>query len=346
MQEVLKKLFPAMVATRNAFAQIRRNPYDDLADDQRIASEYYFERFFTYNVPLTEVRDSQIASVLAGIDTRDVKETGVQLQKIIDGFTSAGPDRLIDKLSLRRKLLDIEVSRKLAPALCCIGHNFEGFVEGGFPFLHPSDAALLVRQLVLNVPRQVWGDPPLNWRSDTIKQMLDVCPIEARAILFLHWCLVAIGAKDEEQKSHFSVYGSYQYSSSSDSEPLISNDEFAALNPQIANKINKVHQSGYLYDFKNRRVSRDLVDVWIRCSSSQKVGDLVQKAIEQNPKRAIAVVRWYIDRDNIQSTLSRESSTTGFTLLQIPPFFSLLSLGTLAMHCLRKYVQTIPVRKN
>jgi hypothetical protein len=306
VHEVLKKLFPAMVATRNAYAQIRPNPYDDLADDQRVASEYYFERFFTYNVPLTEVRDSQIGSVIAGIDTREVKETGAQLQKIIKGLTSAGPDHLIDKLSLRRKLLDVEVSRKLAPALCSIGHNFEGLVERGFPFSHPSDAALLVRQLVLNVPRQVWGDPPLNWRNDTIKQMLDVCPIEARAILFLYWCLVTIGAKNEEQKSYSSVYRDYPYSSGSDSEPLISNDEFAALNPQLADKINKVHQSGYLYDFKNRRVSRDLVDVWIRCSSSQQVGDLVQNAVQQDPKRAIAVVRWYIDSIHSVDTFTRD----------------------------------------
>ena len=306
VQEVLNKLFPEAAVMQNPFAQIQASLYDHLADQQRIASKDYFDRFFTYNVPSTEVRDSQVASILSGIETRDVKETGNQLQKIIDGFVSAGANRLIDKLSMRRNLLDIDVCRRLAPAICCIGQNFEAFVEGNFPFSHPGDAAMLVRQLVLNVPPVGLDTGSVDWRTDTIQRMLDMCPIEARAILFLYACLNAIGAKNDEQISYLSVYGDYQSSRRADAGPLISAEQFTALNPQIAEKIRKVHESGYLYDFKNRQFSRDLVDFWIRCSTRQEVGGLVQQAIEKDPKRAIAVVGWYIDNAYSVDTFKKE----------------------------------------
>jgi hypothetical protein len=294
IQELLKKLFPAMASARSPFAQLQRELYDYLADDQRVASEYYFERFFTYNVPPTEIRDSQIASILAGIGTRDEKETGIQLQEIIDSFVSAGPESLIAKLSLRRKLLEIDVSKSLAPALCSIGHNFESFVKGNFPFSHPSKAALLVRQLVLNAPPGTSDFSPIDQRKHTIQRMIELCPVEAHAILFLYACLVSIASQDQEQKSYLYVYLDFPDSVSGNPGPLISTDVFAALKQRIAEKIKKVHESGYLYDFKNREVSRDLVDVWIECSSPQELRDLFEKDINHDPRRAIAVVGWYI----------------------------------------------------
>jgi hypothetical protein len=302
VHEVLIKLFPAMGQARDRFAQIQRNLYDTFADHQRIASEYYFDRFFTYNVPLTEVRDSQIASILAGIETRDVRETANQLQEIINGFTSNGSDRLINKLSLRRKLLDIDVSKRLAPALCAIGQNFRAFGKWN----HPSDAALLVRQLVLNIPPVPLGRSSVNSRTDTIHGIAEACPIEARAILFLDACLDAIGRKLEEQQSYLSVYGYAQYSEPEEARPLISAEQFDELRPLIAEKIKGVHKSGYLYAFNNREVSRQVVDFWVRCSSHQEVGALVENAISKDPNRAIAVVSWYIRDPNAVEIAKKE----------------------------------------
>ena len=94
LRELLRYLFPDF--DKGALERQKIGLYDPLADDQRVSSEHYFDRFFTYSIPAGVIPDADIEALLRIADCpidriadRPIDKISSQIQAMMD---FAGPD--------------------------------------------------------------------------------------------------------------------------------------------------------------------------------------------------------------------------------------------------------------
>jgi hypothetical protein len=271
--------------------------YDALADDQRVASKHYFDRFFTYSIPGDEVLDVEIDELLSGISARPVDEIASQIRNIMNRDVPRGADSFIFRLGLRRKLLSPTVSPNLAKGIAATSENFSSLFKEKSPYRY-SDAVLLVRQLLLNSPR-LFDDPRLVM-ADIIKHSVSVS--------FAYWCLQAAMDANVDQKSWFEIYGGTTASPGHSTSPPIVQDEF--LTRTMAARIRSYFDDSRSYeirDIEQRDESRFLVEAWVnKLAAIDEVRQHLEKGVKANPGRAVGIINWYLRDPLDDNSFARE----------------------------------------
>lgn len=144
--DLVQALFPRMGST------ILGSDWEaEFARDQRIASSYYFQRYFTYGVSSSDVPDLALNSFVTALPQAPVEESAKALRDLINDRNA---ETLLYKLRSQEKQLPAESAARLIEVLARNGDRFPSpntFV----PFTQPQmQAAICVSQLMRRIPEE------------------------------------------------------------------------------------------------------------------------------------------------------------------------------------------------
>jgi hypothetical protein len=143
LKKLLDHLFPRMGVTRYG------GPEQEFAKQQRIASEEYFDRYFTYSVPTSDVSDIAIRSFVEEAETSSIAETGASILQMV---TTQNAGAVISKLRGRAGHISALAAEKLALAIAPNGDLFPN-PESLFPTQPFSQAGILIQNLLMQIPQ-------------------------------------------------------------------------------------------------------------------------------------------------------------------------------------------------
>jgi hypothetical protein len=290
LRELLQYLFPDF--GKGVLQRQKIGLYDPFADDQRISSEHYFDRFFTYSIPAGDIPDANIDALLRianrpidNIADRPIDKIASQIQTMMGIAAPHGVEAFIFRIGLRRKLLGPTISPTLARGIAVAGDMYPCLSRKGDQITGYSEAVLLIRQLLLNTPSLL---------DDRRSVMMDI--VNSPSLHFAYWCLQAASdTKPQDQKSWFQVYGSTGVSGDSTRAP-ISKNEYPELARAMGKRLKSYFDEPSSYDIARREESRLLVEGWVHCASAEEVREHLEKLLRKNPSRAIALINWYFER--------------------------------------------------
>lgn len=122
------------------------------AEQKRIASNKYFDRYFTYSIPVGDVSDILIEKFIQSLEEIDSKELIVSLQKEL---SAQNAESFIAKLHQKLEKIHPAGKIKLAICLSIFGNTFPN-PKDLFSFTLPfSRAALLISRLIESLPEDV-----------------------------------------------------------------------------------------------------------------------------------------------------------------------------------------------
>jgi Ni2+-binding GTPase involved in maturation of urease and hydrogenase len=301
LRELLQYLFPDF--RRGALQRQKIGLYDPFADDQRISSEHYFDRFFTYSIPAGDIPDANIDALLRianrpidNIADRPIDKIASQIQNMMDIAAPHGVEAFIFRIGLRRKLLGPTISPTLARGIAVASDMYPCFSRKGGQITGYSEAVLLIRQLLLNSPSLL---------DNSRSVMMDIVNTSP-SLHFAYWCLhAASDTKPQDQKSWFQVYGSTGVSDGSTRAP-IGKDEYPKLAQAMGKRLKSYFDEPSSYDIARREESRLLMEGWVHCASAEEVREHLDKVLRKNPSRAIALINWYFERPSDTEVLWRD----------------------------------------
>ena len=253
---LLEVLFPRMNG-----AIYGSNFEEQWAARQRICSEDYFFRYFTYSIDVDDVSDLTIRKFVDSIvENADINEL---LSNLGDIASPKNATRVISKLRINEKTYSPLVSTALARTVARLGDLFpdpEGFFRVSSPF---SQAAILVSQLIRNL------------RTDKDKaELANKLMIEAEPISFaaeiMRWTL------------------------GSESEKTLSQEDDKAMKSVLARRVEKyfaaLPSSIWIFDPKHAPFLIAILNDF----SHQSVAKYISLAIQENPRSAISLIKSYL----------------------------------------------------
>ncbi|MDI6871518.1 MAG: P-loop NTPase fold protein [Bacillota bacterium] len=231
------------------------------AEEQRVASQDYFRRYFSYAIPLGDVSDNAILSLLAGLERRE--RVSACLPELRAAIKDAGPDRVLTKFIRRAEVLPPETSVNLALAIGEVGPEFPNTET--FLSLSPfSRAAALLATLLKNIP-------DVQQRFDVAKLLIKSIEPLSLAVEFYRW----LRASEEGEEATL---------------PKSQEDEIGRV---AANRIREYSQTHVLHeDF--RKEAPALLYVWAHWGSRQESNDYLVKLMEENPRNAVELLKCYL----------------------------------------------------
>ena len=159
--EVLKALFPRM-ETIFGNTSYGNDSDDAWANEQRIASDAYFRRYFQYAVPLRDIPDAEVARLVDAV-IRDTAESSAMFDRVDNRRAWS---RFIDKLFEVLQSLDDNGRARLAIALSRQGHRVPKDARSIFQLASSwNRATVLIGKMVKNV-----AAPPL--RVETAREVV------------------------------------------------------------------------------------------------------------------------------------------------------------------------------
>lgn len=156
LKSLLEHLFP--VAGEHRYS----GHADQLADHQRVASERYFDRYFSYSVPVADVSDRAIAQFIESAKELAVVQSAEALRALISPSNAAA---VIAKLRSATKNLSSESAERIASAVSVSGDLFPNTPSPFFD--QPLDQAAL---LIYNLLERISKPERLRVASDILKQ--------------------------------------------------------------------------------------------------------------------------------------------------------------------------------
>jgi predicted KAP-like P-loop ATPase len=121
------------------------------AREKRIASKYYFRRYFTYGVPLDDISDKEIEQFIKNIPNKDLNYIKDQ---IIELSANDRAEVLIEKLRSFEDELPANVSKALASGIAVTGKLLpqSSPIDRFFGFGSSAQAVAMIRHLVQRIP--------------------------------------------------------------------------------------------------------------------------------------------------------------------------------------------------
>jgi len=232
------------------------------AEEQRIASEQHFNRFFTYSVPEGDVSDQELDSFLGRIESEPIGTVASEIQRIV-GDRSA--DIFVSKLRRKARKLSAGTSRNLALAIARVGDVFPK-PEHVFSFETPfSQAGMLVSQLVENIPK---GED----RFDVAKLIAQ----EGQPLSFARECFTWMRATEEREEA----------------DRTLSVEEEDELGKIIADRIREFAQAEPIY-IRLPRDAPSLLFVWSHWGSREETNQYLAGTLKKERGNVLELLKCY-----------------------------------------------------
>lgn len=147
-QVLMRSLFPVVGDLFGGRGYDSRHWREQWAAEKRVASEEYFDRYFRYAVPESDVPDQAVVDLLASLAAATVEDVAGRLRELAQRYNQKA---LISKLRLAENSLSPDEAVRLAAALARTGSVFarpELLFSATTPF---SQAAILAARLLRSV---------------------------------------------------------------------------------------------------------------------------------------------------------------------------------------------------
>jgi len=196
--ELLKNMFPKLQSVYGNMSY-GSDWYEKWNLGQRICSEDYFSRYFTYSIPKGDISDQAIIDIV-----EDCKNVTEELERdknpLSECITSSNSEKLIKKLRHKAKIFSADESRSLAVAVslqCRTYPNPETLYNWTVPFIQ---AAMLVSDLIQNLN--------VNDRVNLVCKCIDNAPDIDFKLEIFRWL-----KREEEDKPEKDAFTEEQISS-------------------------------------------------------------------------------------------------------------------------------------
>jgi len=263
VKKLLKVLFPRV---QTIFSNVTYGGEWDKtwADEQRVASSKYFDRYFSYSVPEGDISDQEIASLLQELDTQGPTEIAAHLREIT---AARNVEMLLYKLRAKEKKLEAQKSRNLAFALSSIGDIFPN-PDIPFSFTNPfHQAAILIAQLVKNLPK---GTERLSLGKAIVE--------EGKPISFAAECLRWMRTPEEQEGDN----------------RIFSRNEEQILEQIIVSRIRDISGDKLLYrDFPPKDAPL-LLSIWSHYSSKDETDHYLTNSFHSSRENVIEFLKCYM----------------------------------------------------
>lgn len=231
---------------------------EKVAEEQRIVSTQYFNRYFSYSVPDGDISDIEIDDFIKQAENETILNIASNIQKLI---IDRNEDLFILKLKIKAGILSSEASRKLAIAIAKVGDNFSKSENKLFYMSAFSQAGTLISQLIYNIPKR-------NVRFETTKVI-----IVEESVLFALECFRWI-TTNKEQDGIFTV------------------EEENKLGKIITKRIKQFSQGDPIYK-KSPRNALFLLYIWSTYGSREEINQYLAKTLDEKPENAIDLLKCY-----------------------------------------------------
>lgn len=261
-KRLLLVLFPRLggVLGRTLYG---REWQDKWAEEQRIASEQHFNRFFSYSVPEGDVSDQELESFLGRIEGESIANIAPEIQRLV-GDRSA--DILVSKLRRKAGGLSPGTSRNLALAIARVGDTFPK-PEQMFSFTTPfSQAGMLVSQLMENIPK---GEE----RFDVAR----LIALGGEPIAFALECFTWMRTTEEKEEA----------------DRALSVEEEDELGKIIADRIKEVAQEEPIY-IRLPRDAPSLLSAWSHWGSRGETNQYLAQTLKEDPRNVLELLKCYV----------------------------------------------------
>lgn len=159
------------------------------ANDKRVSSKDYFDRYFSYAIPEGDVSDQEIGELIRLCTHSDIDEAEIKLKELLTGCNA---EKFIRKLRYKENSLTSIVSMNLGKVLAISGSEFPN-PDTLFSFTMPfTQACILIAQLAKNI---VKGKQRLNYGKEVISISIPLF----FAVQCLQWFCADKEDKDEER---------------------------------------------------------------------------------------------------------------------------------------------------
>jgi uncharacterized protein YceH (UPF0502 family) len=257
-RSVLKRLFPAV---SGALGGSTYGPdwHDRWAQEQRVVSSYYFERYFSYGIPKGDFADSKVSELLSSAEHESGEALNENLKHLV---TTRNADSLVVKLRRRAGELSPRASCALAEGVSRAATAFPDnkAVLMSSPF---DQAGMLMRSLVANVPDQQ--------RQHLAESIIHCADAAQFAVEAFRWLRTLKGSTGEENR-------------------ILSDAAETAVGRLVVHRIEQAAAEGPLFaSGVNRGI--ELLDVWAHLSGREPTDTYIKKALGARPELAVELLR-------------------------------------------------------
>ncbi|WP_271400957.1 KAP family P-loop NTPase fold protein [Salinicoccus roseus] len=261
IKQLLYFLFPK---TETLYRNLSFGPghMEKWSELQRICSEDYFNRYFSYAISDRDISDLEIESLINDSEVQSIEEVS---QRIKDISTEQNVDSLVTKLRNSSSSFTLEQSKKMAVAIAHAGNIFPNPIQL-FKFTNTfSQAAILTSICIENISEA-------TEKEKTAKSVLQ----EASTLEFAVECFSWLPRHTEERPNH-EGFDDNQYSN---------------LGEILAKRIEKDLTSLAPAELSFNNLSNTL-SVWYGYGNSQKLSETVYKYIESDDKFVFNLLNSY-----------------------------------------------------
>lgn len=257
--DLLRTLFPRCLSSG-----IGPNWERPWAEEKRIASRDYFYRYFSYGIAPEDVSETELAGLVNAAASGEVEEAARALRQMV---RAANAESVVSKLRSRVRTLDARTSETLAIALSQCGRIFPR-PELLFSFQTPfSQAAILVRDLVENIPAR-------KVRLATGKKIAaDASPLE-----FAVECVNYLRAGKDEQEA----------------DRLLDADQEKELTGLMAERIRAEAEAmdTPLYVALGKQ-ARYIIELWTYWSGREGANAYITRTLHDDPSNAVDLLKTF-----------------------------------------------------
>jgi hypothetical protein len=246
---MLMALFPRFKSLWSTSAENRDEAW---LQEKRVASYHYFDRFFSYGIPIRDLADREVSSFLGSLNS-GAAMTSSDLKAFID---KSSADKLLRKLRQFADELTPDGAERLAILLAQSGTYFLER-EGEVLFGAFTEAGLLVEHFINRVPA---GERRSNAAARVV--------IEAQPIDFAVECLRWIRTATEEGDEH-----------------LLAKEQIPVLMRSLVDRSVVDCRRAPLFK-TNPRAAGGLYTLWAEHGDKEALRTHVRTAIGDDPERA------------------------------------------------------------
>lgn len=252
LQNLLDHLFPNLGTLQYSGLE------QQFAKHQKVASEYYFDRYFTYSIPNADVSDIAIRQLIERAETLPVAESRATLQQLV---TVKNAGAVISKIREGAERMVPLAAKNLALAIAPKGDLFPN-PESLFPSQPFAQAAILIHNLLMQIGQTDRG----RVASAVIEEGEPI----TFAFEVLKWI---VSGEDSKEK-------------------LLSKEQDLELRKLLAERIGRMFKDISACDFPaDMKGLASLLLLWARDGQPDEERAYLANLIEQRPELSISIIK-------------------------------------------------------
>jgi predicted KAP-like P-loop ATPase len=233
------------------------------ANEKRVSSKDYFDRYFSYAIPAGDVPDHEIEELIGLCNNAKIEVAKIKLKELL---TEWNAEKVIRKLRYMENSLTPIISMNLGKVLAISGNEFPN-PDGLFSFMMPfTQACILIAQLAKNIVKG-------KQRLDYGKEVISI----STPLFFTVQCLQWFCADKEEQEG----------------ERIFHEKEEAILGKLAAKRIYRESKDSTIY-IKYGKDTPLLLWAWAYFGSKKATETHIIKSLGDKPETVLDLLISYV----------------------------------------------------